>query len=433
VTGHRAVRGAHEPLRVLWFANTVPRPWRVASTIPIGHWLDELEEELHARDDVELAVAGLCDQQPGRREVDGRPYFGILRPDSRRKLGRAWSRWTGRLDTTAAVQGCLRVIDEFRPEIVHVHGTERFFGEVGSRTPVPCAISIQGLLTDIAPVYLKAVGTHRLDWIDWRRLATGTSMFNYAADMARRVHLEQAILRAASDVCGRTEWDRQRCLELAPRARYHHLDELLRRPFYGPRWTPHESRGELRLYTTMGAAPYKGLETIVEAVAHIKSSGLKGVRLRIGGNLDQSELGRACRAIARRLGVADCIEELGSLDADAIVRELLACDVYVSASHADNSPNSLCEAQLLGVPCAAASVGGVPTLLEDGRAGALFADSDSAQLAELLCRLAADPRCAEALGARAARIAAVRHDRGRVIASAVELYQSIAQHRASAD
>ena len=60
------------------------------------------------------------------------------------------------------------------------------------------------------------------------------------------------------------------------------------------------------------------------------------------------------------------VELLGVLDRPAIVRELRRPACTCSPSHIDNSPNALCEAMLVGVPCAASFVGGIPSLVRHG-------------------------------------------------------------------
>ena len=44
-------------------------------------------------------------------------------------------------------------------------------------------------------------------------------------------------------------------------------------------------------------------------------------------------------------------------------QEYLRCNVFVCPSSIENSPNSLGEAQILGVPCIASYVGGIPDMM----------------------------------------------------------------------
>ena len=53
----------------------------------------------------------------------------------------------------------------------------------------------------------------------------------------------------------------------------------------------------------------------------------------------------------------------------------------------ENSPNSLCEAQILGVPTIASYCGGTPTLVEDGKSGFLYRYEEFEMLAQTIIRL----------------------------------------------
>ena len=58
---------------------------------------------------------------------------------------------------------------------------------------------------------------------------------------------------------------------------------------------------------------------------------------------------------------------MGLLPAEDIKQRMLAAHVSVVSSSAENSPNTLGEAMMLGVPSVAAYAGGMPSMAEDGR------------------------------------------------------------------
>ena len=64
-----------------------------------------------------------------------------------------------------------------------------------------------------------------------------------------------------------------------------------------------------------------------------------------------------------------------------MANRLLKSNVFVQASSIENSPNSLGEAMLLGVPCIASNVGGTSTMLKDKEDGFLYPFGDYALLA----------------------------------------------------
>ena len=112
-----------------------------------------------------------------------------------------------------------------------------------------------------------------------------------------------------------------------------------------------------------------------------------------------------------------------------LVSLMLASDMFVHPSYIDNSPNSVCEAQMTGMPVIASATGGVPTLVRDGDTGLLFPPGDADALAGRILQIAAAPRLAVRLGKQAAETAARRHDRTRIVSDLMAVYrQSVADY-----
>ena len=80
---------------------------------------------------------------------------------------------------------------------------------------------------------------------------------------------------------------------------------------------------------------------------------------------------------------------------------------------------------LVGTPCIAAFVGGVPSLVRDGVEGLLYHDADPYALAGKIDRLLGDPALAARLGAKARETAMRRHDPRRVAKQAVGTYREV--------
>ena len=101
---------------------------------------------------------------------------------------------------------------------------------------------------------------------------------------------------------------------------------------------------------------------------------------------------------------------------------MLSCTAYVHPSYIDNSPNSVCEAQVLGVPVVATDVGGVPSIVENGKTGWLVPANDPVATASRLSGLASGelrlPDGWES-GPRS------RNDPARVAARVIEIYREI--------
>ena len=101
--------------------------------------------------------------------------------------------------------------------------------------------------------------------------------------------------------------------------------------------------------------------------------------------------------------------------------------MYVHPSYIDNSPNSVCEAQILGLPVIASEVGGVPSLIEDGVDGILFPSGNAEALVEAICSLAEDAPRRASLGQRARKTALVRHDKETIVKELLQTYAAIKQ------
>ena len=99
-----------------------------------------------------------------------------------------------------------------------------------------------------------------------------------------------------------------------------------------------------------------------------------------------------------------------------------ATAIVACPSVIENSPNSVAESMLLGVPVVAAHVGGVPDMLVPGQEGLTYQADAPYMLADAIVTLFENPEHAAALGARARQRALIRHDPTANAARTVEIY-----------
>ena len=78
------------------------------------------------------------------------------------------------------------------------------------------------------------------------------------------------------------------------------------------------------------------------------------------------------------------------LNSEILVKYLISSDLYIHTAYIDNSPNSICEAQLLGIPIIATYVGGIPSLIENQKDGLLIPANDPYSLAFEIIKLFGD-------------------------------------------
>lgn len=84
-----------------------------------------------------------------------------------------------------------------------------------------------------------------------------------------------------------------------------------------------------------------------------------------------SGYGKYLRDLIYKNGLEDKVTVLGSLSDVQMKEAYLRSHVFACPSALENSPNSLGEAMLLGLPCVASRTGGIPDMAEDGTS-ALF-------------------------------------------------------------
>lgn len=395
-------------------------------------WLESMLDALLAADPaLELCLLGFdwrpCDVQIGRVrhvsfEVGGRTWYKKIPSD--------------------IVEKAHRLIKEFSPDVIHVQGTEYFYGcfpqEVYCGKPV--VVSIQGLLSGLHVAYTGGISPKELRGTNWNAgfLLKGRTLYSEQTSWReKRAKQEQKLLRQQNNFIGRTEWDESVVRYYNPHARYFKVNENIRPQFFKVR---RESIKIRRHSIYCGAAmiyPLKGVHWLIRAVASLKEE-FPDIELRIAAadGLKQPKGLRSVslaqsyyvylRRLVRQLGVEKNVVALPSLSADLVAEELKSAELFVLPSLGENSPNSLGEAMLVGTPAIATCVGGVPSILKDGVEGRLVPPSDPFALAGAIRRWFLHPEEAEACVEPARATALKRHNAKANAEATLEVYRELA-------
>ncbi len=390
-----------------------------------GGWIDALRAAVSGDPGLALGIACITPTPFGTFEHQGVTYMSLSTRSGSTRWRRAAMRSLGRQRTIDYSGACLRAMEEFRPDVVHVHGTETTLGAVSCRTNLPVVVSMQGVVSDVARHYFDGVSATEIltDTLRIPSTLRGVGLLPSYIALRRSISNERRIISAVRFFTGRTEYDRRAVLSLNSGAVYFHADRILRSLFYSEVGCRESLSGVI--YCTGGAAPYKGIELVLDAVSLLLPDH-PGITVRIAGSLEHSAMGRLLRRRARRLAIENRVIWLGPLNDESIVHELATCSVYVHASHVDNSPNSLAEAMIRGVPCVASSAGGIPSMIEHGVDGLIFDAGRAVALAESIRVILGSPELAIELGSSARKKALRRHDARHIARSTLEMYQQVA-------
>ena len=143
-----------------------------------------------------------------------------------------------------------------------------------------------------------------------------------------------------------------------------------------------ESRGAARKFTVgfFGRlSEEKGPDVFVEIASQLRDRG--DIEFRIAGG------GPLADKIRQSIQGLPNVRFLGFVGAAEF---LLSCDVLVVCSRLDGRPNSVMEAQALGVPVIASRVGGLPEMISEGRTGLLVDADDRAGFVRAILKLSGD-------------------------------------------
>ena len=333
------------------------------------------------------------------------------------------------------------LLAEEQPDLVHLWGSEYPPARalLAQCDPAKTLLSVQGLMGPCAEHLLDGVPEKYLSscfvqrFID--KVIPGGLLDKQLAYFKKQAGVEAEMLGQLRHVTGRTDWDKTQLETLAPNARYWHCHETLRPAFYDGEWAGGPDAPVL--FLSQGNYPLKGLHRLLQALPAVLER-YPQARLVIAGwpPLERGALlrpvidwmfpyQRYTKTLIRTLGLAQAVRYTGPLKEAEMCRQYLDSSLYLLCSSIENSPNSLGEAMLLGMPCVAADVGGVGSMLAHGREGLLYPADDPAALAQAILTLLDDPDRAAALGAAAHERAARTHDPARNAAAMLGIYQTI--------
>lgn len=415
-------------MRVLWFTHTPSQGSDYIRSKRIGGgWIQSLEAELTKNVNIELGVAFKCNQADLLPfKIGNTQYFPYFIKADKRKLFQIYKRWNHDIESNYYNQHYLDIIQQFNPDIIQIFGTEFDYSLIASLTSIPCVIHIQGNLITVKHKWFSGLtAIDILRYANKKALLQGYGIFHQYFIVEKSAERELNVFKSCKYYMGRTEWDKRLTTVLSPNSKYFHCEEIIRQSFYSEQWKPN-NKNELILFVSIRNVIYKGLEVIFECSKLITESFPNFKFLwKVAGIAEGDELVRIIEKKYKGKFKSISIQLLGSLGEKELIDSMLTADVFVHPSHIDNSPNSLCEAMILGMPIISTSVGGIPNLIENRKEGILIQDGDPFALAGGILELFKDKDLAQSLGANARKRAFYRHNPEKIGVTVYDIYSSI--------
>lgn len=416
-------------MKVLWFTNTPCMAiHKLSPDVVTGGWLIALEQEIKTCDNIDLYICFYYNKKIEPFEFDNVHYYPMYKSENSSKikilLNRYRDYFIGMKNQNMDI--LQQVVDAVKPDIIHYHGSESDFGLLQYIIKdIPSVLSIQGLLN---PCYEKlfsgipkSIASRHESFLSKILLDTVCMSDKQFVFAARR---EKEILSITKNIIGRTDWDRHVAMILAPQAKYHIGNEILRDEFYHVVWSKKHFEDKFTIVSTISTGNFKGLEVVLKTANCLKELGFNFKWIVIG----QDESSTYASMVSKWLNLSyyeNNVQLVGRKNASQLIELLLKADVYCQVSHIENSPNSVCEAMLLGMPIVASLAGGTNSIIEHLEEGYLLQDGDSFALAGTLIDVSRNFEMARIWGEKARKRALIRHNPQRVANEYIKIYQSL--------
>lgn len=383
-------------MKILWITNML---FPEANSVLLGKntelsgsggWLVSAAENLLHHGEVELVVAAPSNLVKELTKITGKNIIYYALPcDNERKYKRSFENlWKN-------------IVTIEKPAIVHIHGTEFSHGLAFLRTniTIPTILSIQGISEEIGNHYLDGISTFDIyrNITLFDLLYSGSLLKQQKEYIKHGKNVEHEMIRSVKHIIGRTTFDKSHAVILNPDVQYYSCNEILRNTFYdGSTWN-YDTCKPHTIFLSQSTYPIKGLHQLLKAMPFILKE-FPDTKVRIAGSnifssdtlkqrLVRSSYVKYIGRLIKKLGLQNHIQFTGPLNADQMKKEYLNCNIFVCPSSIENSPNSLAEAQILGVPCVASFVGGIPDMIPNKNHGVLYRFSDSIMLAYAVCEV----------------------------------------------
>lgn len=418
-------------MRVLWLCNVVIP--QVCDKLGItggngGGWLNQLADLVDQNEEIQLGLVAPYQNEKSVIHVKwGKKseFFGF-RKQNRNPC----------IYDKSVKKIFQSIINRFQPDIVHIFGTEfpHTFAMVKVfNNPDKTVIHIQGLVSVIAKHYYAFLPERIIKKNTFRDFIKGDNIEKQREKFQIRGQYEIAAIKNVNHVMGRTNWDYECTKKINPDITYHHVQEMMRDPFYQGGWE-YETCEKHSVFMSQGNYPIKGLHMMLRALKELVKK-YPDIRLHVAGTdiTDMSTVSKRIRASYYQIYIINLIKKwnlgkyvhfTGNLNAQDMKEQFLKANVFVSASSIENSPNSIGEAMLLGVPVVSSDVGGVSSILEHGKEGYLYPAENWKDLVKYIDKVFMDgagvtiSKCAQ-------NRALMQYDREMIVGELIDCYRDI--------
>lgn len=417
-------------MRIMWVCNIMLPQIAVSLSLKTsnsGGWLTGLCNDLQKHNEIELAVCFPCKKGTKMKgQIANIIYYGFPKKISDP------AKYDKSVETHIE-----EIINDFNPDILHIFGTEfphslsaiKVFNKPGKTV-----INLQGLVSVYSTHYYANLPQRIVSRYTFRDLLKNDNIRRQASSFSKRGQYEIEAIKTVNHVIGRTDWDRACSLQINKDLRYHFCNETLRDSFYTLDWDLDKCEKN-SIFISQCSYPVKGFHIMIEAMpqiirkfpdVHIYTTGEDLINIRsLKNKIKISSYHLYLREMIIKYGLQDRITFLGDLNEQQMSERFLKSHIFVLPSVIENSPNSLGEAMILGVPTVASDVGGVKNMLNHNTDGFIYQHDAPYMLAYYICKILEDKKIAQFFSKNSKLTARNTYSRERNIKTMLEIYNEI--------
>jgi len=289
-----------------------------------------------------------------------------------------------------------KIINDIKPDIIHSFGTENAYTIAGIKSGYPCLISMQGIIKSIS------------------------KFENTLKSRIIRI-LEKKQIKSGHYFDCRTSFDKEYVRSANPNAIIYHIDRAINPVYFTNHWN---IRNGHQLLYVGSIIKRKGIEILIEALSIVKHEFLD-IKLKVVGSAESKKYFKYLKSKITILNLINNIEFLGLKSSEEIHKLHLESDLFVFPSFIENSPNAVAEAMITGMPIISSNVGGISSMIDNGRNGILVDLSSHEELALKIIELLKNPAFCQMLGENAWKVSSEKHLPQNVAKKVFDTYENI--------
>jgi len=383
-------------LKILWVA---PYPYEIAKQSKenkpahFSSWITSLAEKLKEHVDLTIISTSRKISQDQSFYSDGIEYFFY-------KTNHPFYEIISLFQSNVNIlRKRFKNFDFTKFNLIHIHGTEHQYASALKNVELPKVISIQGLLFK-SYEYTKFPSYNYYRWRILKKYELREIKFN------------------KNFMC-RTHWDRGSIKKINSEAIIYDNWEIIRTPFFSDTFE-YESYNLIYLG---GLVKLKGINEVLIAFKHLHANGYN-YTLTICGSGNSKKLYKLLKK-HQMINLENYISFQGKKTAQELVALYKNSFCLLHPTYIDNSPNSVCEAQVAGLPVIASNVGGVSSLIENNNSGILVERYQTKEITEAILKLKTDRNLYYKISKAAKEIARERHNPEIILSKTLSIYNNI--------